>query len=431
MASASRRSLFGLDWLNFFVASVQTGFGPFIAVYLTTKAWTQAEIGEALSLGTIAAMVSQLPAGALVDRLRDKRLAAAGACIGVAVAAILFAAAPDKPAVLLAEVVHSFASGMLGPAIAAISLALVGHAGLGQRLGRNARFASLGNGIAAAVMGACGSYFSSRAVFWLTAALMAPGVVALSRIRRREMTALHHDPSDETEPDVAAQPLWNDILGLLGNRRILAFSVCAALFHLSNAALLPLAAGNLTRDAGKLANLLIAACIMLPQGILAVIAPWVGRAADRSGVRRILMLGFAAVPLRAVLLAAVASSPVLVVVVQLLDGLSAAVFGVMLPLMAAKLAEGTERFNLCMGLLGLTSAGGATISTLLAGVIADDYSEPLAFLVLAACGVAAVLSVLVATPRGSAPPPGRGQSSPSPLEQVPANAAPPRSTDPG
>jgi hypothetical protein len=74
---ASARSLAGLDWLNFSVANAQTGFGAFIAVYLTAEAWTQAEIGEALSLGTIAARVAQIPGGSAVDRLGDKRVAAA------------------------------------------------------------------------------------------------------------------------------------------------------------------------------------------------------------------------------------------------------------------------------------------------------------------------------------------------------------------
>ena len=76
------RSLRALDWLNFFVANVQTGFGPFIASYLASHKWTQGEIGMALSVGTISAMVSQVPGGAAVDALRNKKAAAAWACLG-------------------------------------------------------------------------------------------------------------------------------------------------------------------------------------------------------------------------------------------------------------------------------------------------------------------------------------------------------------
>lgn len=389
---ASARSLRGLDWLNFFVANVQTGFGPFIAVYLTTNAWTQTEIGEALSLGTVVAMISQVPGGAIVDRLRDKRLAAATAGIAVAVSAVLFAAVPSRAAVMLAEVLHSFASTMLTPALAAISIALIGHAALGERLGRNARFASLGNGIAAAVMGVCGAYVSSRAVFWLTAALMVPALAALATIEKAQA------PSEDAPPDPAHGRLWADIVALLSSRRVLAFAACVALFQLANADLLPLVGTEVTRRAGGLANLVIAACIVLPQGLVALVSPLVGRAADHAGARRVLLLGFAVVPIRALFMAVI-SNPALLIAVQTLDGISAAVFGVMLPLIAADLTLGTGRFNLCMGLFGLASSAGATVSALLGGMAADELGRDVAFLIFAGCGVAATFAVLAATPK--------------------------------
>src|ERR1700743_107078 len=83
-----------LDLVNFFVADVQTGFGPFVAVYLTTHKWTQVEIGFALTLGTVVALISQIPAGALVDAMRNKRAAASGALVGVIIAALLLAVQP-------------------------------------------------------------------------------------------------------------------------------------------------------------------------------------------------------------------------------------------------------------------------------------------------------------------------------------------------
>jgi MFS family permease len=393
---ASTRSLAGLDWLNFSVASAQTGFGAFIAVYLTTKAWTQAEIGEALSLGTVAAMLAQIPGGAVVDRLRDKRVAAAIAALALAASAILFAAAPTKPVVMLAEVLHSLASCLLAPALAAISLALVGRDRFGERLGRNARFASVGSGIAAVVIGLCGSYLSSRAVFWLTAALILPCLFALRAIRQAEMlpraTIAPASPS-------ASRGVLRNVVALLADRHVLAFAGCVVLFHLANAALLPLLGGELTRAGGDTANLLIAACIVLPQAVVALASPWIGRTADRRGPRLVLAFGFAALPIRALLLAAT-DDPVLLVAVQALDGVSAAVFGVMLPLVAANLTVGTERFNLCMGVLGLAAAGGATLSTLLAGLMADHFGTTTAFVALAGCGLMALLAaVTTATPK--------------------------------
>ena len=142
-----------LDLANFFIADVQTGFGPFVAVYLTMHKWTQVQIGFVLTLGTVVALISQLPAGALVDALRNKRVAASGALIGVMIAALLLAIQPTELPVTIAQTLHAFSSCVLTPAIAAISLHLVGHDALGERLGRNARFASLGNGFTAAAIG--------------------------------------------------------------------------------------------------------------------------------------------------------------------------------------------------------------------------------------------------------------------------------------
>src|SRR5579872_4135775 len=133
----------GLDGLNLFVANIQTGFGPFISVYLTTQGWTQTSIGTALSLGTIVAMASQIPAGALVDAIRSKALVALFSILAFSASALLFAIRPTALWVYAAEGLHGFSSCTLGPAVAAMSLALVGPAVLGRRLGRNSRFASI------------------------------------------------------------------------------------------------------------------------------------------------------------------------------------------------------------------------------------------------------------------------------------------------
>src|SRR6201993_776835 len=179
------RSLRGLDWLNFFVANFQTGFGPFISVYLTGVGWTQGAIGAALSAGTVAGMVSQVPGGALVDGLRNKRAAAAAAIIAIMASALW----PALLLISLAEILHAFASSVLGPAIAALSLALVDPSAFGERLGRNARFLAIGNAFAAGLMGTFGYYISDRAVFFLTAALALPALAALQMIRAADLVS--------------------------------------------------------------------------------------------------------------------------------------------------------------------------------------------------------------------------------------------------
>jgi MFS family permease len=123
------------------VADVQTGFGPFVSVFLTTQKWTQVDIGLILSAGSLVALIGQIPGGALVDIARSQRLVAGLAIFAIGVSALAYAAWPVFPVVLSAAVLHSAASCVLGPAIAAISLGLVGHAAIGEGFGRNARFA--------------------------------------------------------------------------------------------------------------------------------------------------------------------------------------------------------------------------------------------------------------------------------------------------
>lgn len=372
-----------LDLVNFFLADVQTGFGPFVAVYLTSHKWTQVEIGFALTLGTMTSLIGQLPAGALVDSMQNKRWAATGALGGIMCAALLLATHPTHLPVLVAQMLHGFASCVITPAIAAISLRMAGHAALGERLGRNARFASIGNGVAAAVMGATGAYVSSRFVFFLTAGLCVPALVSLWFIghgthARRQTTTRAMD--------------FPGLKRLLSDRRLIVFGFCVMLFHLSNAAMLPLAGAAVTMRAGHYANLIIAACIVVPQAIVALASPWVGRMAGRIGRKRLLLIGWGALPVRGLLLALLPGAWPLVMG-QAVSGLSAAVFGVLVPLLAADLTIGTSHFNLCMAMLGLAMYVGAAASTTLSGGVADWAGMEIAFLMLSAVGLIGTLVV--------------------------------------
>jgi len=377
---ADRRSGRGLDWLNFFTANLQTAFGPFISVYLTEQRWTQADIGFALSVGYVATMISQVPAGALVDSLDRKTLAAGAAILAVIAGALLLALFPELLPVLLAEISHAFASCMLTPAIAALSLALAGTASgaAGERLGRNARFASIGNGTAAGMMAVVGSAVGPRAVFLLGAALAVPGLFTLRMIRTKGVGPI----ASRSAPRAR-------VATLLADKRLLWFAACCAAFNLSNAAMLPLAAGSATEKLGSDASLVIGACIVGPQIIVALLSPGVGRAAERFGRRPVLVVGMLALPVRGLALAFNPSASLLVPI-QLLDGISGAAFGVLVPLIASDITAGNGRFNMCMGVLGLAMGAAAACSTWAGGALADQ-STHVAFLVLSGAGSLGVL----------------------------------------
>ena len=390
----SRQSLRGLDWFIFFLADVQTGFGPFIAVYLTTEKWTQAQIGLVLSIGSIIGLVGQMPGGAIVDAARSERIVAGLAIATIGCAALAYAAWPIFPVVATAAAFHAAASCVLGPAIAAISLGLVGPLAIGERLGRNARFASLGNGMAAAVMGTAGYFISSRSVFLVTFLLAIPTLLALSRIRESEVDiARAHGSIFRETPD----PQATSVVRLVRKRPLLIFAACVLLLQLANAAMLPLMAGVVTERSSQWAPVLIAFCIVVPQAIVALMSPSVGAKAQSWGRRPLLLIGFAALTIRGLLFATV-HDPYLLVAVQLFDGITAAVFAVMIPLIVADVAFGSGHFNLAQGIVGTATGIGASLSTLLAGFVSDKLGSSVAFLGLGGVAALGLLTIFLIMP---------------------------------
>ncbi len=376
----SQRSSRGLDWFAFFVADVQTGFGPFVAVYLTEHKWTQIDIGLVLSIAGMTALLGQMPGGAIVDAAPSEHMVARISVAAIAASALAYGLSPIFAVVLLAAVLQAAASCILGPAMAAISLGLVGHDGIGRRLGRNARFASLGTGFAAAAMGAFGYLVSARSVFFITAAMLGPALLALEHISPQEIDAerAHGGPRDH-----ARSRLLPGLLGMLRRRALLIFAGCLLLFHFANAAMLPLMGSVLTMRSSEWAIPMIAASIVGPQLVVALFSPWVGDKARTWGRRPLLLAAFAALPVRG-LLFAVVTNPVLLVAVQLLDGVTAAVFAVLVPLVIADVTRGTGHFNLGQGVVGTTVGIGASMSPTYAGWLTDHYSSQTAFLGLTA-----------------------------------------------
>ena len=391
----------GLEWLNFFIANVQTGFGPFISAYLTSHAWPQVNIGLVLTISGIVALVGQLPAGIIVDGMASKRKAASLAIGAIAGCALALAAWPIFPMVLLAEVLHGVASCLISPAIAAITVGLVETALLSRQFGRNASFASIGAGIAAASMGVCGRVLSYQAVFIFTAALAIPAIWALRSIREQDIDpvrACGGAPAQDTAPPATR------LADVLKNRRLLIFAACLLLFHLANAAMLPLVASIVTMHTSQWATVLIAACIVVPQIVVALLSPWIGRKAEQWGRRPLLLMGFAVLPIRGALFAII-SSPFLLVSAQLLDGISAAVIGVLLPIVVADVTQRSAHFNAALGAVGTAAGIGASVSSTIAGYTIDVFGSHAAFLLLAGIalvGTGALWTVMPETRRAMA-----------------------------
>ena len=381
-------SLFGLDWVNFFVAGALAGFGPYVAVYLADQKWTQEKIGFVLSASALAGLLSQVPGGELLDATRSKRAILALGVLVVALSAMIIVFRPTFPLVLIGLTLQGTTGGVLGPAIAAISLGLVGHSALHERLGRNQRFAATGSLAAAGLMGLIGYAFSYQAIFLLVVVLTLPVFVALARIHAtdihfgRSCGSPHHHTLD-LPARTGRTSLWN-------SPGLLVLALCLFLFQLGNASMLPLAGESLVYQGESHSSLIVSALIVLPQIVVAVMAPWVGRQANSWGRRPLLLIGLGALPVRALLFAFI-PQPQALLAFQLLDGVSGAVVGVLTALVIADLTNGTGRFNLAQGLVGTASGVGASLSTAVFGVIAVSFGRTIVFLSIAASALVAVL----------------------------------------
>lgn len=381
----SARTLRGLDWLNFFLADVQTGVGPFLAIYLSGYRWNEERVGLALTVGGIAGILMQTPAGALVDRLRSKRALIAAGIVALAAGASLIALAPTFWPVMSAQVLIGGTSSIFGPAICAVSLGLVGHHLFDRRQGRNQTFNSAGNVVAAVSMGLLGYFVSNRSIFFFVSVCALPAILTLLAIRPDEIDygrARGAKEGDEDGNPVAASALLKD-------RPLVIFLVCAVMFHFANAAMLPLLGEMLAKGKGRSSMLFMSACVVTTQLVITLLASWSGRKAGLWGRKPLLLIAFGVLPVRAVLYTLTHRTTALIAI-QILDGVGAGIFGVVSVLVIADLTQGSGRFNFTLGAISTAVGVGASLSQVIAGTIVHHFGNNAGFLFLAAVAAVAL-----------------------------------------
>jgi MFS family permease len=404
------RCAFGLNTLNLFVAAAQTGFGPFLSVYLIEQGWNTADIGLALSIGTVSVLVLQLPSGTLVDLIHQKRFANLIGLVLLGFSAWIMLAAPTQGPVLSAQIMHSVASCILTPAIAALTLVLCGQAGFSEQLGVNARYASIGNALTAGLLGLLASYVSNRAVFVATTLLVLPAIAVLPLFRNSDRVPADDHPAVLHPTERLRRQLrpWH----IFDEPAFVVFVISAVLFQFSNAAMLQLALSELAKRSGR-AGLVVSAAIIVPQIVVALFSPLVGRLAQSLGRRPVLLVGFLALPVRGLLFMTLPDA-VPLVVIQILDGISGAVFGLMVPLIAADVTRRSGFLNFGINSLALAGGLGATFSTTAAGWVAYTLGAPVAFFGLALVGAAALLLIWFLLPETRTGEPMTGAPQPVP-----------------
>lgn len=375
------QSLLALDYLNVFLAHVREGVGPYLAIYLlTTQHWDPASIGATMSAMGIGTVLAQTPCGALIDALRPKRLMIALAALLVGAGCVAMTVFPTFDFVITVQALIGIAVAVFPPAVAAITLGLVGPKMFAARMGRNEAFSHAGNVVAAALTGVAGHVLGQEWIFYLVTGIAAASMASVWFIREQD---IDHDLARAAAPRTPAHDEPASGIGaLLRNRTLLIFALSTTLFHFANAAMLPLAGQLLSHSNAHGAALSMSACIIAAQLVMVPVAAVAGTFADRWGRKPVFLIGFAVLPIRG-LLYTLSDDPLFIVAVQLLDGIGAGIFGVLWVTVVVDLAEGTGRYNFALGAIATAQGIGASLSNLAAGYVVNGWGYQAGFVALA------------------------------------------------
>jgi MFS family permease len=409
-------SIRALRALNFFIADVQNGMGPYMALFLQSSVhWGPAQIGSALAAGNIAQVLAQTPAGALIDRLRQKRVLLLVGIGLIALAVLATAFFTTRAVVMSGQALIGTAGAIFPLCLSAIALGLVGRQRFDQAQGTNQAFNAAGNMFAALALGAVGYYFNLRWMFYLVGFLCVGAVLCVLRIKADDIDfdqARGADTGDNSgQPASAAAPAtpsgsaWDGIKQLLTGFRdllkqkpVLIFLVSAVIFHFANAAMVPLVTQLLATGVGtKQAILFTSGYMLASQLVFMVVATASGKLAGKLGRKPLFIFAFAALAARGVLYT-LSHHPAALIAVQCMDGLGAGIFGVVGVLIIADLTKGTGSFNAAQGAIATAQGLGAFLSNSVAGYLAKNQGNNFAFLTLAGIAVVGLVVFSVFMP---------------------------------
>lgn len=382
-----------LNALNFFMADVRDGLGPFLGVYLQSENWSPSQIGLVMTIGALVGTAATAPLGALVDRIRAKRSMIVVAAMAVVLASMVILFAPGFLNTAVSQAISGIAGAAIAPAIAGITLGVVGQKGYAHQVGRNEAFNHAGNVTAAVLGGAFGYAFGIGAVFIVMALMAGASMLSVWFIdpKRIDHRAARGLPKKEHDGHASG---WS---ALVTSKPLLVLAATLLLFHLGNAAMLPLlgqslvASGAGDPSAFTGATVVVAQLTMVPMAILAA------RLAERRGYWVVFVLALLALPVRGAI-AAVVTGPIGLVPVQMLDGVGAGLLGVAVPGLVARILSGTGHVNAGLGAVMTMQGVGAALSPALGGYVAEKFGYAASFMVLGVVALVALSLWIVTRP---------------------------------
>jgi len=374
----SHQGIRPLEFLNFFMADMQAGIGPFLGVYLLAHGWQSGPIGTVMTLGGIAGMITTAPAGALIDATSHKRVYVIipGVCTVLASAIILLSL--NFWVVAASQVATAIAGAVIGTAVSGITLGIVRQAGFNRQNGRNQAFNHAGNMAGAALSGLLGWQFGFAAIFGLAALFGVLSIVSALMIPKDAIDDGAARGLKEGEEDGAEA---SGFRVLIDCKPLLILAGALAFFHLGNAAMLPLYGLAVVAAKQSEPASFVAITIVVAQAVMIVVSLIAMRMAEKQGYWLVLLISFLALPLRG-LIASQAISQWGVYPVQILDGVGAGLQSVAVPGLVARILNGTGRVNIGQGAVMTVQGLGAALSPAIGGWIAQEIGYSMMFLIL-------------------------------------------------
>jgi MFS family permease len=376
-----------LQSLNFFMADMQAGVGPFLGVFLLAHGWQSGWIGSVMTLGAVAGVLMTAPAGAWVDASQHKRwlVIIPGACSVLASAVILWS--QEFWPIALSQVATAIAGAAIGPAVSGITLGMFRQGGFNRQNGINQAYNHAGNAVGAGLSGLLGWKFGLPAVFWLAVAFGVASIISVLQIPR---SSIDDRAARGLSDEDAGTQRAHGISVLFECKPLLILAASLALFHLGNGAMLPLY--GLAVVAAKQGNpsTFVAATIVVAQATMILTSLLAMRMSATRGLWWVMLISFAALPLRG-LVAAYFIKSWGVFPVQILDGVGAGLQSVAVPSLVARILNGTGRINVGQGAVMTVQGVGASLSPAIGGWLAQWEGYPPAFLILGGFALGSLL----------------------------------------
>jgi MFS family permease len=405
----SPKGIWPLQSLNFFMADMQAGIGPFLGVFLLAHGWESGLIGTVMTIGGIAGMIMTTPAGALIDETTRKRAYVIIPGIFTVVASAIILYSQSFWVVAASQVATAIAGAAIGPAVTGITLGMVRQAGFNWQNGRNQAFNHAGNMVGAGLSGFLGWKFGFGAVFILAAVFGVLSIVSVLMIPKTAIDdRVARGLTDEGENQNAGA--WKVLLEC---RPLLILAAALALFHLGNAAMLPLYGLAVVSERHSDAASFVAMTIVVAQAVMILASLVAMRMARKEGLWLVLLISFLSLPIRGLVAASIIEGWG-VFPVQALDGIGAGLQSVAVPSLVAHILNGTGRVNVGQGAVMTVQGAGASLSPAIGGWIAQKLGYPASFLILGSFAVGSIaiwlwfssslkLACATRTDQGSAP----------------------------